>query len=591
MRVRSSRPVFPASATAAALIVAVALVCFWPALGNDFVNLDDYAMIHYNPHARGLGGAHLRWMFTTFHLGHYQPLSWVTLAFDHLLWGLDPRGYHLTSLALHAANAVLVYFLALAIWRAAPVTMPHAPAVAVLAALLFAVHPLRVESVAWVTERRDVLSALFLLLATLAWLRLHEGGVRRPSRARWYALALAACALSLLSKAWGMTFPAVLLVLDLWPLGRLGRHGRGRAPLGRLLWEKVPFALLALAAAIAAFLAQQSAGATTAWAHFTPLTRAMQAAYGLAFYVHKTLIPIRLFPAYLLERDMNPLEPAYVLSALGALLTLGMLFVFRRRFPALVATFACYAIIVSPVLGLTQSGIQIVADRYSYLSCLPFALLVAAALGRTASSGLSARVTACAAGVLVVVLLGTLTWRQARVWHDSLTLWNHTLRLDPENWFAYTLRGTHYQQAGDHARARADYDAAISRTQYFPQVFNNRAGARAAQGDWEGALEDWGRALEANPRFFEAFFNRGVTHLSRGDARVAIVDFEAALRLKPTSALAWHQLARARDRAGDLEAAIDACRRALRFAESDPTLRRRAERTLSQLLGRRRSGS
>jgi tetratricopeptide (TPR) repeat protein len=532
---RRSTPALPPSAIPSLLIVGVVLACFWPALGNGFVNLDDYAMLHYNPHARGLGGAQLGWMFTTFHLGHYQPLAWVTLGIDHLLWGLDARGYHLTSLALHAANAVLVYALALAVWRAVPAAMAHPRAAATLAALLFAIHPLRVESVAWVTERRDVLSGFFLLLATLAWLRLHAAGTRERARVRWYALSLFSFALSLLSKAWGMTFPVVLLVLDVWPLGRLDKRSRSYASARQLLWEKLPFAALAFATAVTALFAVRSAGATTAWTHLTPLHRGMQAAYGLCFYVRKTLLPIGLFPAYLLDRNMDPSEPVYVLSAIGVLVAIGVLFALRRRWPGLVVAFVCYVIIVSPVLGLTQSGIQIVADRYAYLSCLPFALLVAAGFGRVPSRGLTGRVAA-AAGLLVVAALGALTWQQTLVWRDTLTLWNHTLRHDPENWFAYSMRGTHYQQAGDHAHATADYDAAIARNQYFPQVFNNRAAARAAQGDLEGAYEDWGRALEANPRFFEALYNRGVTRLSRGDARAAVDDFEAAVRLKPAAA-------------------------------------------------------
>ena len=194
-----------------------------------------------NPQYRGLSLAHLRWMFTTFHGGHYQPLSWLTFAIDYTLWGMQPRGYHLTNVILHAANALLVYALA---WRscrerrtaAAARSSPRRAGIrlasaAAVAALCFAIHPLRVESVAWVTERRDVLSAFFLLLTVLAYLRMVEA---RPAAAwrKWFALALGCFVLSLLSKAWGMTLPVVLLVLDAYPLRRFaaGRSGLRRHP-------------------------------------------------------------------------------------------------------------------------------------------------------------------------------------------------------------------------------------------------------------------------------------------------------------------------------------------------------------------------
>ena len=179
-----------------------------------------------NTQYRGLSLAHLRWMFTTFHGGHYQPLSWVTLAIDYTLWGMQPRGYHLTNLVLHTANALLVYALALALLpRRPPRGASHRPGAwlaiaAAVAALCFAIHPLRVESVAWVTERRDVLSGFFLLLTVLAYVRMVDA---RPAGAwrTWFALSLGCFVLSLLSKAWGMTLPFVLLVLDVYPLRRL----------------------------------------------------------------------------------------------------------------------------------------------------------------------------------------------------------------------------------------------------------------------------------------------------------------------------------------------------------------------------------
>src|SRR5690242_14971781 len=224
----------------AAGIVTIVVACFLPSLGSDFVLWDDDMNFTDNPSYRGLSPAHLRWMFTTFHGGHWQPLSWMTLGLDYTLWGMNPLGYHLTNVLLHAVNALLVYRLIAAL-------VPGVGAgAAAVGALLFAIHPLRVESVAWATERRDVLSGLFFLLTVLAYVRYARArDAGRPGGIAFGA-SVACFALSLLAKACGVTLPLVLLVLDVYPLRRFSR---------RALLEKVPYALLAAGAAVLAQLA------------------------------------------------------------------------------------------------------------------------------------------------------------------------------------------------------------------------------------------------------------------------------------------------------------------------------------------------
>src|SRR5206468_721385 len=216
-------------------IALVVIACFLPTLRNDFVLWDDDLNFTDNPSYRGLSWRQLHWMFTTVHGGHYQPLSWVTLGLDYTLWGMNPTGYHLTSLLLHAVNAVLFYHVVVVLLRRAAVTA--SAGAAAVGALFFAIHPLRVESVAWASERRDVLSGLFYLATVLAYVRMaaaeRTGGARR-----WYLVSLACFVLSLLSKAWGMTLPIVLVLLDVYPLRRPPR-----------LLEKAPYAVLALGAA------------------------------------------------------------------------------------------------------------------------------------------------------------------------------------------------------------------------------------------------------------------------------------------------------------------------------------------------------
>ena len=222
------------------LIAFVTIAAFLPVLHNQFVTWDDDQNFLGNLHYRGLAWPHLRWMWTTLHMGHYAPLTWMTLGLDHLLWGMNPVGYHLTSLLLHATNAVVFYFL---VRQLLPLALPgpserdHALAVSAgFAALVFGIHPLRVESVAWVTERRDVLSGLFFLSTILAYLRACE---REAHGRRWYWLSVALFGCALLSKSMAVSLPVVLLILDVYPLRRLGgSSGGGASPRAAFTWRR-----------------------------------------------------------------------------------------------------------------------------------------------------------------------------------------------------------------------------------------------------------------------------------------------------------------------------------------------------------------
>src|SRR5438876_7632173 len=242
------------------LIALVTVAAFLPTLQNQFVNWDDDENFLDNPHYRGLGWTQLRWMWTTLHLGHYIPLTWMTFGLDYLLWCMNPVGYHLTSLLLHAANAVVFFFVVHRILTLAlPRLSERGRALAVsagFAALVFAIHPLRVESVAWVTERRDVLSGLFYLSAILIYLWACEGGARGRG---WYWLSVAVFGCALLSKSMVVNLPVVLLILDVYPLRRLGGAvGWWSEPARRVYVEKIPFVLLAAAASAVALMAQLS---------------------------------------------------------------------------------------------------------------------------------------------------------------------------------------------------------------------------------------------------------------------------------------------------------------------------------------------
>jgi tetratricopeptide (TPR) repeat protein len=392
---------------------------------------------------------------------------------------------------------------------------PRASVFAVLAgALFFGLHPLRVESVAWASERRDVLSASFYLATLLAYLRMQEG-----PRLPWLAVALVCYALSLLSKASGITLPAVLLVLDVYPLRR-----RTRA---RVLVEKLPFVLLAAGAAAMALRGVEPVEATRTLAQHGVLARAAQAAYGLCFYLWRTAEPRRLSPLYLLDLRLDPAEPRYVLCMLAVAALTAALVIARRRWPWALAAWACYVITASPVLGVVQTGPQVAADRYTYLACLPWAVLVAAGVGR-----LDAPVVRLAV-LAGLGALGVLTWRQVGVWRTSRTLWEHVLRVDPDNYVAYTNRGSTRDLEGDHDGALADYSAAIRIHPGYSLAYYNRGNERQARGDVQGAIADLGAAIQLNPRDPRYWNNRGWARQAAGDLDGAAADYAQALRVAP----------------------------------------------------------
>jgi tetratricopeptide (TPR) repeat protein len=489
------------SILACALLIAVVFVAFAPALDAVFVNWDDSELLLENPHFRGLGRENVAWCFTTNHAGPYQPLTWLSYAFDHALWGItdrldapEARGFHLSNIVLHALTACGVFALARRLLGGV--------AVAWIAAGFFALHPLRVESVAWVTERRDVLYGALLVASLLAWLEWRasiEGKVARRgavfatvgastagavsllvstegpagewlrfSFAPWgvgaslllfvaafvslaraftgarsgFLMIAALCfVLSLLAKASGMTFALALLVIE-W--GILRREVR------RTWIDKVPFAALGVVAGALAYMGQAAQPqAVASWESHTLGERWTQACYGLVWYLRKSLWPSELQPIYELPSDVAWSEPRFAGSILIVLAAILILFALRRRVPPVVAAFVLYALSVAPMLGLAQCGPQLVADRYSYVPTIPLAILAAHALFRCFPLR-----GALACGVAACVGLALLTREQCGVWRDSHSLWSWSISVEPRSAIAQTAFAEHAKE-----RAFASWDA------------------------------------------------------------------------------------------------------------------------------------
>src|SRR5213594_890868 len=431
---------------------AVALLTFVvlsPALRNGFVEWVDQINLTNNEDYRGLGSAQLKYFFTTTLMGHYIPLTWLTFGLDYVLWGMTPMGYHLTSLIIFAANAAVLYFVALHLLaKAAALAGVPLRVAAVAATLFFALHPLRAESVAWATERRDVLSGLFFLLTILTYLRMCEASGRR----RGWLLAGGAVTylLALASKGSVMVLPAVLILLDVYPL----RH-RSR----RVLLEKIPFVVLGLAGAAVAYYAQNANAFLTPLQHYPLTARIGMAFYSLWFYASKTVAPQALGPLYELPARVNPLDWPFLGPALAVTVLTAALVALRRRWPAGLAVWVYYAIALGPVIGIVHSGYQLTNDRYSYLPAIGFALIVGAAVGAVVSAGADGVLRPAlvkAVIVLMIVWLGGLAYlsaQQTQIWRDTESLWRYAVEVEPDCSLCHGNVGTYLLDRGYHQAA------------------------------------------------------------------------------------------------------------------------------------------
>ena len=522
----------------AALVAVLTLAVFSPALGNDWVEWDDLFNFGDNPYYRGLGWPQIAWMFTVAWGGHWTPIAWLTLGLDYVVWGMNPLGYHLQSLLWHAANAALVLVVAARLLRQAwPAAADGTLRLgAGTAALFFALHPLRVESVAWITERRDLVSGFFYLLTVLCWLVMLERA--GEARRRWYWATLGAYALALLSKSIVISLPLVLLVLDVYPLRRL-TAANWRAPEGRrVLLEKAPF--LALALALTVLTAVSFRSRLSPLDHYGPLARIGMAAYSLVFYVWKTVVPADLSPVYELPWRVSILDPAFLTSTLLALAALAALIAARRWWPAGLAVAAVYSLALAPVSGLAHAGPQLVADRYSYLATLGLALLIGgslmAVMARDAAGELRpalARLVVGAVGAWIVIL-GALTVSQVLVWHDDRSLWEHALAIDPDCGHCNKAFARYHATSGD---AEARFRRLLADNPRDTDVRTHLGALLVQQRRFAEAETELRAVLRESPDAADTLTFLGLALFESGRPAEAVPVFEHAIAKAPDAAL------------------------------------------------------
>jgi tetratricopeptide (TPR) repeat protein len=417
-----------------------------------------------------------------------------------------------------------------------------------------------VESVAWITERRDVTAGAFFLLTLLCYVRMTAEPAGRP-RLQWLCLSVLSFAAMNLSKSMGMTLPLVLLVLDAYPLRRFSSQGTRR-----LILEKLPFFFLMAAAVAATSIAQNHAEAIYSRKDYPLLQSIAQPGYRISFYVLKTLFPFHLSPLYWYRSELGlPHVLGWIaLPAVTFLLVRG-----RHTLPAPLAAWAAFLLLIAPVSGIFQAGPHFAADRYSYFACIPFAALFAAAV----ACGPAPRGIVVAAALLAI--LGALTARQCLFWKDSVTLWTRAIDLDPDVYFTYARRGAAHLQRGDLDRALADFDRSIDlRTGWF-EPWAARAKVRLDRGDAAGAASDATVALTLHPQFADAYKTRGSALSKLGKARESIADFSRALDIRPQFTEARVLRATEKAKLGDLSGALADYDAAIEFDPQSHLLARR----------------
>lgn len=479
----------------ALLLVAAIVAAYLPVLGFGFVNYDDPGYLFDVPLVRrGLAADTIVWALTTTHKVNWLPVTWLSYLLDVTLFGFHAPAFHAVNLALHVANALLLYALVRRFGFGA--------AAAFASAALFALHPLRVESVAWISERKDVLCGFFVLLTLHAWI----SWTRRGGAAR-YAAAVALCALALMAKPMAVTLPFVLLLVDYWPLGRT-RFGPGADAASRgtsaalLLLEKLPFLAIALGVSLVTFEAQRSGGAVAGAATLPLSTRIVTALAGYDWYVLKTLWPSGLavlYPNPALSGRPLPLLPALCGGAL--LLVVGLLALREaRRRPWLLVGAAVFVGTLVPVVGIVQVGLQATADRYAYLPSIGLGVVLVAAAAELAGRLRLPPVTRITVGLLVLAALAVATRVQVGFWRDSATLARRAIAVTDDNYLMHFNLAVALDGAGDLPGALAAYGEAARLRPDLAMFRVNHAAALARAGRVDDAIAEYESAQRLDPR-------------------------------------------------------------------------------------------
>ncbi len=545
-------------------LAILTVTTFWSLKDYGFITFDDNTYVYENAYVQsGLNANSIGQAFSSDELveksGNWHPVTWLSLMLDYSMFGLNPSGYHLTNLLFHVMNTLLLFLIlrrmTKSLWQSAFV------------ACLFAIHPLHVESVAWIAARKDVLSTFFWMLTMGAYsYYIEQPGFRK------YFFVILFFVLGLMAKPMLVTLPFVLLLLDYWPLQRFQEikpdhkiptevfasvtsdKQKKKSKINKalketlevkkpadpgykwsfiypLLWEKVPLFALAILSSIVTYIAQQKGGAVQSFEALPLIVRIGNAFVSYIAYMGKTIWPNTLAVLY---PHPERLIPWQVLGSVFLLIVITLLVIWRaKRSPYLATGWLWYIGTLVPVIGIVQVGSQAMADRYTYIPMIGLFIMLAWGVPDLLKKWKHRKEILLASSALIILCLSIITWSQVGYWQNNITLYNQTLKITDNNWLIYICRGYAHANLGNYRQAIEDFSRVIEikpneRTTYF-----NRGTAHFSLGNYRQAIEDFNRAVEIKPDYQKAYNNRGLAHAHLGNYRQAIEDFSRAIEIKP----------------------------------------------------------
>jgi len=540
-------------AVAALLLIASTLLVYAPIQDFQFINYDDNLYVTNNPWVKqGLTWQSAHWAMTTMEAAFWHPLTWLSHMLDTQLFGLNPAGHHVTNLLLHIANVLLLFVVLQqmtgAVWRSA------------LVAALFALHPLNVESVAWVSQRKTVLSTMFWLLTLLAYV----GYVRKPGWERYLGM-MGIFVLGLMAKPMLVTLPCVLLLLDYWPLGRLGKDPKEfweRLP--KLAAEKLPLFIPVAAASALAIQAQAQMGAISSWQGLSLEIRVANAVLAYGLYLKKMVWPTNLAVFYPHPGSSLEAGPVALAALLLVGLSLGLWWQYRRS-PYLVVGWLWYLGTLVPVSGLIQVGGHAMADRYAYVPLMGLFIILVWGTADLAQTLHLPKAWLLGAGLcVVIVLIGTVRLQLSH-WRNSFTLFQHALESTEKNHMAHSNLGIAFLDRNDLDQAIGHFHEALEIKPTHAGVHTNLSIALRRKGMLDEALEHSVRSVQINPDLAEAHNNLGISLFQKGRVEEALQEFRKALDLKPDYSTCYYNLGVVLEDQNRSEEAAESFRQALRL--------------------------
>jgi hypothetical protein len=542
-------------------LVILTVITFWSIKDCGFINFDDNDYVYENYYVQsGLNWKSIGQAFSSELVeksSNWHPVTWLSLMLDYQIFGLNPFGYHFINLLFHVLNTILLFLI---LRRMTKTLWPSA-----FVAALFAIHPLHVESVAWIAERKDVFSTFFWMLTMGAYsYYVKNRGFRR------YLFVLLFFVLGLMTKPMLVTLPFVLLLLDYWPLQRFGEIKPDQkvqaeifksvnsdkqkkkskkkdavkeilevkktadpeykwSLIYRLLWEKVPLFTLAILSSIVTYIVQQKRGAIQSLEALPSVIRIGNAFISYIAYMGKMIWPNNLAIFYPHPEGWIPWQ---VLGSVLLLIAITLLIIWKaKRFPYLATGWLWYIGMLVPVIGLVQVGAQAMADRYTYLPLTGLFIMVAWGVPELLKKWNNRKEILLASSALSILCLSIITWTQVGYWQNNITLYDHTLKVTDYNSLIYNNRGIAYADLGNYGQAIDDYSRAIEINPIDAKAYNNRGLAYNGLSNYRQAIEDYGRAIEIKPDYTEAYNNRAFVYLKQGDNISGCRDAQKACEL------------------------------------------------------------